>query len=164
MHYGKSSSDGSLISDGYLVRLRYIAPNVYVRAGWNYWYRVLRAAGSDVDVDRLDNRWVKLSPRAASGDLGVFAIRTRFLDSLGSISAASTYSRGASKTVHGIAAVGVIEDSDGSTIYVPATGTPYPLRIEGHDGSDSADFDLTGWNVPFTAPRPPADEVVNLPH
>ncbi len=169
IHYGEKSSDGSMTFGGFTIQLRYLAPDIYMKAGEAFW----RAAGGiDSSSARgraalalLRDKWVHLPPHTPGlSQIGSIAIRTKFLAEAASSPDNSTFSRGPSKNINGVAAISVVASDDGSVLYVPATGTPYPIRIENNSSNNGGSFDLTDWNVPFTAPAPPADQIVDLPH
>lgn len=169
VHYGANSSDGSISFSGLTVQLRYVAPDIYMKGGEAFWRQVAGIGSSASASDRrklalLRDKWVHLPPNTPGlSQLGDFAIRSKFLAQAASSPENSTFSKGPSKIVNGVAAVSFVDDKDGTVIYVPADGTPYPIRIEDHSASGGS-FDLTDWNVPFTAPRPSAADVVELPH
>lgn len=170
IHYGRSSSDGSMSIGGLTVQLRYVRPDLYMKAGADFWKKVGGVGTSpspseQAKLDLLRDKWVHL-PKGSAGlrQIGDFAIREKFLAQAAHDNETTTYSKGPSKTIHGIAAVSFVAQDDGTIVYVPATGTPYPIRIDDNDTSDGGGtFDLTDWNVPFTAPAPPRDEIVELP-
>jgi predicted small secreted protein len=169
VHYGASSSDGAISFSGLSVQLRYVAPDIYMKGGEAFWRQAAGIGASASASDRaklalLRDKWVHLPPNTPGlSQLGDFAIRSKFLAQAASSPENSTFSKGPSKIVNGVAAVSFVDDSDGTVIYVPAEGTPYPIRIEDHS-TDGGSFDLTDWDVPFTAPRPPAAQIVELPH
>jgi hypothetical protein len=166
MHYGVNSSDGTLGIDGASVRVRYVSKQVYMNGTRQFWQQVAGAGKSVADqatLALLQGKWVRLPPNTPGlSDIGQFAIRTKMLAQAASQPDNSTYTKGPSKVIRGIPAVSVVDSSDGSFIYVPATGTPYPIHIEDH-GNDPGTFDLSEWNVPFSAVVPPASEIVDLP-
>jgi hypothetical protein len=57
------------------------------------------------------------------------------------------------KTVGGRQAVGVTDATRGGTLYVAATGTPFPLQIT-KDGSGSGTITFNRWNQPVTITAP----------
>jgi hypothetical protein len=169
IHYGENSSDGSMSIGGLTVQLRYVRPELFMKAGEEFWKSVGGLGTSPSQKDQaalalLTDKWVRL-PKGTAGlrQLGEFAIREKFLAQAAKDDETTTYSKGPSKTIHGSPAVSFVSD-DGTVVYVPASGTPYPIRIEDTDSTDGGGtFDLTDWNAPFSAPSPPADQIVDLP-
>jgi hypothetical protein len=167
MHYGATSSDGSITLSGATLRLRYASGDLFVKAGDRFW-RQVGGLGSSADdkaaLALLHGKWVRL-PAGMPGlsDIGQLAKRTKFLQLVATSDDNSSYTRGPAKTITAIPAVSVVGSDDGTTIYVPATGTPFPIRIENR-GTDGGSFELSHYDEPFTAPLPPAGQIVDLPH
>jgi hypothetical protein len=167
IHFGESSSDGSMTVAGLRVQLRYVRPDIYMKAGADFWKSVggvgvTPSAKDQAALALLRDKWVHLRAGSAGlAQLGQFAIREKFLAQAGSEDPSTTYSKGPSTTINGVLAVSFKASDDGTVVYVPASGTPYPIRIVAGGGAGT--FDLTDWNVPFSAPTPPADQVVELP-
>jgi hypothetical protein len=168
IHYGATSSDGSITFAGNTVQLRYVRPDMYMKAGAKFWRQVGSIGSTPSARDRaalklLKDKWVHLPENTSGlGQLAQLAVRTEVVKQAGL--GGGTYSKGPDKTIDGVPAVSFVDAADGSTVYVPATGTPYPIRIENPKPAGGGSLDLTDWNVPFSAPRPPASEVVELPH
>jgi hypothetical protein len=168
IHYGETSSDGSVTFNGLTVQLRYVEPDIYMKAGEQFWREVGGIGASPSARDRaalnlLKDKWVHLRKGSQGvGQLAQVAIRSEFVKQVGLNG--GTFSKGPSKTINGVPAVSFVDEADGTTVYVPANGTPYPIRIENKSASDGGSFDLTEWNVPFSASTPPAGETVELPH
>jgi hypothetical protein len=62
-------------------------------------------------------------------------------------------------TYNGERAIEIADTSDGSKIYIAATGTPYPLAVTGppkHAGS----VRFSDWNKPVSLRRPKATAVL----
>jgi hypothetical protein len=161
IHYGESSSRGHVTMGGQDVELLNSGPDLYMKASRTFWTQT--AGAPDSVVNLLADKWVHL-PADSPGlsDLADIAIRERFVEKALASPDTDTYTTGPSKTINGVPAVSFVSNGD-TTVYVPAHGTPYPLRIEDHSSS-AGSFDLTGWNVPFTADPPPSDQIVELPH
>lgn len=168
IHYGKTSSDGYLTLGGARVGLRYVAPTVYLRGSAAFWTlisasdKTITAAQKKVLVARLTNKWVRV-PSTSSGlaELSSVAIRTEFQKQAASDDGGGPYTKGPARIFGTLHTVSFIDPTDGSTIYVAATGVPFPREIA--SPKDHSSFDLTDWNVPFSAPRPPASQTISLP-
>jgi hypothetical protein len=162
IHYGESSSRGQVTLSGQRIGLVSSGSDLYMKAGRQFWLQY--AGAPDTVVTLLQDKWVHLPPDSPGlSDLADLAIRERFIEKALSTPDTDTYTIGPAKTINGVPAVSFVTSSDGSIVYVPATGTPFPIRIEDH-GSSAGSFDLSDWNVPFTAAPPPSDQIVELPH
>ena len=66
MHYGLNTSDGSMTISGLEVRIRFVAFEVYMRAGRAFWtYIAAQQGASPQQLQRLDSlvdKWVHLPP------------------------------------------------------------------------------------------------------
>jgi hypothetical protein len=162
LHYGEDSSQGSMTIGGAAVQLLYVAPSVYFMGTDAFWRQSLGPAAAAV-VAQLHGKWVRIPSGSVLSPIATIAVRTKFLAEAAASPDNSTYSRGPSTTIRGVPAVSFVDDGDQSTIYVPASGAAFPLRIVS-TGSDPGSFELTDWNIPFTAAAPPADQIIDLPH
>jgi hypothetical protein len=101
----------------------------------------------------LQGRWLK-----APSTAGEFASLSKLTD-LGTLLESTLASHGAltsagTATINGQQAVGVTDTSKKGTLWVAATGTPYPLEIaKGGTGAGKVSFDR--WNQPVTLTPPP---------
>jgi hypothetical protein len=161
MHYGESSSRGTVTLNGQRVQLLNSGPDIYIMGSRRFWTHFAGAPAAAVSL--LQGKWVDI-PADGPGlsELADIAVREKFLTKAAESPDTSTYTKGPAKTINGIPAVSFVSN-DGSTIYVRAQGTPYPIRIEDHIDSGET-FDLSAWNVPFTAAPPPSDQIIELPH
>ncbi|HMD57585.1 MAG TPA: hypothetical protein VKG82_08960 [Solirubrobacteraceae bacterium] len=100
----------------------------------------------------LRGRWLKVP--ASSGEFASLAQLT----SLGDLLDSTLASHGklalvGTTTVQGRQAVAVTDTSEGGTLYVAATGTPYPLEIS-KAGSSAGRISFDRWNQPVTLTAP----------
>jgi hypothetical protein len=118
---------------------------LYFRAGANFWL----AHTSRAAAKRFANHWVRTP--VANKD---FAWMTELTDIRkllsGLASSSGSLKLGQTKTIRGTPAVGLL-DGGGGTIWVAASGTPFPLLLTAPDLSLSFD----SWDTPIrlTAPR-----------
>jgi hypothetical protein len=120
---------------------------VYIKAGSDFWRRF-----ANQQVARaLEGKWLKAP---TSGQFGAFASLTNLKLLFGQLLARhGTLVKGATSTVNGQQAVAVTDKSKGGTLYVAASGKPYPLKIEkGGTGGGSIAFDRIDQPVTLTAP------------
>lgn len=109
--------------------------------------------GSPVAVD-LE---VAVVPAGGDDDLGSFFDLTK-ADNL--LSFQGPLTKGPSKRIGDTAAVSVV-DKDGATMYVAATGEPYPLRLEEKPGGDALVLSEFGKTFPAIK-APTGSNVIDL--
>ena len=104
----------------------------------------------------LQGKWLKAP--AASGEFASLAQLTnlgKLIDS--TLASHGKLESAGATTVSGRKAVGVKDATKGGTLYVAATGTPYPLEIV-KTGSGSGRIAFDRWNRPVTI-TPPANAI-----
>jgi hypothetical protein len=122
----------------------------YFKGGADLWSQF----GGSALVALFKNRWVRGS--ATTGDLASFTpltdisqLFTAILTSHGKLV------RGGRKTIGGRSAIGIVDTSKsgGGTLWVAASGPPYPLELTQSAGHGVISFD--GWNsaVRLAAPK-----------
>lgn len=127
-----------------LVRIGRVA---YFRAGAGFW----RQYGGSAVAELLAGRWVKL-PASTKGFASFIALTDISQFFTGILSSHAKLADGGEKTILGRHAVGVVDTSGGGTIWVAATGTPFPLELTPPHGSGVALFE--SWNTPEHIPAP----------
>jgi hypothetical protein len=140
--------EGRIVLEGLGIDLVNADGALYMRGGSAFYSRFAgrRAAGV------LQGKWLKgaadgeaMAPLASLTDLGTL------LDS--ALAAHGALSRGPVTAIDGQKAVGVTDLADGGTLYVAATGVPYPLEIaKSAAGGGNVLFDR--WNRPVTLALP----------
>ncbi len=114
---------GRVSMHGLSFRLVGVDDAVYVNGSSAFYTRVAGAAGARV----LRGKWLK---GAQSGAMASLASLTRLRSLLGiALAEHGKLSRAPSATIDGQPAVGVSDPANGGTLYVAATGAPYPLEI-----------------------------------
>jgi hypothetical protein len=141
---GKISSGRQRID---IVRIGHVA---YFRAGAKFWSRYGGAAAAQL----FAGRWVKM-PSTTPGFSSLVSLTdiSQFFTGLTSSHGALKF--GETKTVGGRKAIGIVDTSTsgGGTLWVAATGTPYPLELTPTSGPGVVRF--VQWNQPMrvTTPR-----------
>jgi hypothetical protein len=102
-------------------------------------------------------KYLELSPSDAKSMLGDMTMHSVVDQPIG----AGTFRYGGSATIDGQPAW-LIHNLDGSTVYVSAQGSHYPLRVIMPSGSDKGQLDFTQWDSVKIPPAPPASKVVNM--
>jgi hypothetical protein len=145
-HGGK----GKLTIDFLPVRLVQIDKAVYINGSAGFYKHV----AGDAAAQLLQGKWLKTS--ASSSD---FRELTQLTD-LGKLIDATLSSHGeklsvtGTSTIKGQKAVGITDEIRGGTLYVAATGQPYPLEIV-KKGSEGGTVTFDRWNSPVKL-TPPA--------
>lgn len=141
---------GTLALDGAKTELLRVAGKAYMRPDTKFWAHVAGSGQGAAIAKLMGDRWVKLS--AKNTDLeGFFAFANT--DEL--LKPDGTVTKGSTKTINGVAAIGLVDNSkDGGTLWVATTGQPYPLMTEGPAGQGSVTFADFGAGFDITAPDP----------
>jgi hypothetical protein len=127
-----------------------VGPNAYFKGGSAFWTQF----GGATLAQLLQGKWIRAS--ATTGDLASFTPLTDIKQLFNAIlSSHGALKAGGRKTIGGMPAVGVVDISKrgGGTLWIAATGTPYPLEITQTGGNGVIRFE--DWNKPvsLTAPK-----------
>jgi hypothetical protein len=145
---------GHLTANGLSFDLVRIGNRAYFRGDAAFW----RQFGGDAAVALLNGRW--LSAPADQGDFASFAPLTdisKLFDAI--LGNHGTLEKGKATKVDGQPAVSVVDrGKSGGTLYVAATGQPYPLEVVSPTAKHGA-VHFASWNatVKLTAPPNPVD-------
>jgi hypothetical protein len=125
--------------------------SVYIKAGSAFYSRFAGPRAARV----LQGRWLRGA--GASGPLAPFAAFTELPRLMSTALAGhAPLSHLTTTTVNGRSAVGVTDAVGGGTLYVAATGTPYPLEIvKRGPAAGKLVFDRWNQEVPLAAPPNP---------
>jgi len=128
-----------------LVRIGHVA---YFRAGASFW----RQYGGEAAAQLFAGRWVKM-PSSTPGFQSLTQLTdiSQFFTGLTSSHGALKF--GGTKTVGRQQAIGIVDTStNGGTLWVAASGTPYPLELTPPSGPGIVRF--TQWNTPMRVATP----------
>lgn len=140
---------GKVTLEGLSVRLIAIGDEIYVNGSAPFYKRLADGAAARL----LQGKWLKVP--TDSGDFGSFAKLTNLDEFVGSTLAShGELSSAGRSTIDGVPAVGVTDRTRQGTLYVAATGTPYPLEIV-RRGANGGTLSFGDWNKPVTL-TPPA--------
>jgi hypothetical protein len=115
-----------------------------------------RSVAGAAAAQLLQGKWLKAP--ANSGEFASLAQLTNLTTLLGSsLSSHGTLAKGAETTIGGQRAIPIHDTTRGGTLYVAATGTPYPLEIS-KSGSEAGTVTFGEWNKPVTL-TPPAGAI-----
>lgn len=147
---------GSISMQGAKVELLSAAGQFYIRPDAAFW-KQNAGDGAENIAKLMAGRWAKLSPKDEDFK-GFFQLA----DPHQLLKPDGTLTKGQTKDVNGVSAIGLVDGSaDGGTLYVATTGEPYPLLLEGPKGEGQisfSDFGATFADVKAPAPN----EVVDL--
>jgi hypothetical protein len=145
---------GQVALDGLSFRLVEVDRAVYVKGGTGFYSRFAGPTAARV----LAGRWLKgaaatgaLSPLASLADLGTL------LDS--TLAGHGALTRGTDARVGGRPALAVTDAVAGGTLYVAATGVPYPLEIVKR-GARGGRIVFDRWNQPVSLAVP--SDAINI--
>ena len=140
---------GHIAVNGLSVALIAAETAVYIRGDAALYEKV----AGPVVARALQGRWLKVPPKSPS-----FAPLNSAASIEGIVGTAlaghGTLVSAPPATVDGVPAVGVRDSSKGGTLYVAATGTPYPLAIVA-PGGQAGRIVFDRWNQPVTLTVPP---------
>lgn len=124
-----------------------VGGNVYIR-GSRRFYSHFAGAGA---AQLLEGKWLKAPIKGST--LGPLASLTNLRELLDTTLANhGTLARGGTRKVGGQPAIGVRDTTRGGTMYVAASGKPYPLELTKTGGGGSVTF--SNWNAPVTLQAP----------
>jgi hypothetical protein len=138
---------GTISQEGFTIQLVQTGGAVYINGSAAFYKHVSGSAAAAL----LEGKWLKAP--ADSGELASLAELTdlsKLIDT--ALANHGTLSKGAPTTVEGQKAV-TLQDSRGGTLYVAASGKPYPLEIA-KTGSESGKVVLNRWDQPVTIEAP----------
>ncbi len=143
---------GKIVVDGLGVDLIAAERAVYVSGNTALYRSIAGPAAAQV----LEGRWLKVPPKSPSfAPLNSLASIEGLVDT--TLTDHGDLVKAPATTVGGMPAVGVTDASKGATLYVAATGVPYPLEIlKPAGGPGRIVFDR--WNQPVTL-KIPADPI-----
>jgi hypothetical protein len=155
MHYASGGNAiGTVTNAGQTIELRRIGQTIYVKADKAFW---TKTAGAGVG-ELLGGKYLKApltDSRVAS--LGAFTDKNSFADEV--LSPTADISKGGTKTIRGIPAIGVVDKSStgSATLYVATTGQPVPLELApAAGGDDEGSFDFLDYGKSVAVATPPA--------
>lgn len=150
---GKGAT-GSITLKGQKVDLVVIGTSGYMKAGAAFFQAVGGSQGAAIG-QMLAGKWFKFpTTNAQFGQIAGFANAKSIFDRITATHGALT-NKGAT-TYKGQSVVAIYDSSkaNGGTLYVAATGTPYPVAIAGNGSGSSGSITFDQWNqsVTLTAP------------
>ena len=148
---GKGAT-GSFTFKGQKIDLVIIGTDAYMKAGAAFYTQFGGPSGSSIG-QLLDGKWLKFSTTNAQfGPLTGIASSSTIFDQLNSNHGDLT-NKGAT-TYNGQSVVDIFDGAKNRTLYVAATGTPYPVAVvkSGAGAGGTITFDNWNQSVTLTAP------------
>ena len=143
---------GRLAEDGLSFELIEVGSHVYITGSPAFYRHFAGPAAAQL----LQGKWLKASATSGSfASLSSLTDMRKLLDS--TLSSHGSLTRGATSTIAGQRVIAVRDRTHGGTLYVAATGTPYPIEIA-KGGGGGGRILFTRWNAPVTV-RAPANSV-----
>jgi hypothetical protein len=115
-------------------------------------FELIEHIGGSAAAQLLQGKWLKASATSSDfASLGQLTNLHELLDQ--TLSDHGALSKGGTKTIKGQQVVGITGKAKDGTLYVAATGKPYPIQIaKSGSSSDSITFDH--WDEPLTLSAP----------
>jgi hypothetical protein len=153
--FSGESASGTIESAGITIGMISVGgTDVYLKAPDALWAGVAQIV-DPAQLAALKNKWIKVDVTKPA-----FASFKDLLNREQLVKPQGTASKGETKTINGIPAIGVIDSKDKSVLYIATQGEPYPLTGEGPGPTDSIAF--TEFNTAGEVKAPAAAEVVDL--
>jgi hypothetical protein len=138
--------EGRMTTNGLTFDIIRIDDSAYFRGGASFW----RQFGGNAAATLFKGKWLKAP--AASGRLASLTPLTDISKLFTAMLAShGTLTVGKETTIDGQPAIGLVDSSQGGTLYIATTGKPYPLAVR-KAGSGSINFDE--WDKPVTLKAP----------
>jgi hypothetical protein len=139
---------GQLSQSGLAFELIVVGGTVYIKGSSGFYEHI----GGKAAAQLLEGKWLKAPTGNANfASIGQLTNLRQLID--GTLAAHASLSKTGTSTVNGQKVVGVTDRSKGGTLYVAATGKPYPVQISrAASGSGNITFDR--WNEPITLSAP----------
>jgi hypothetical protein len=150
---------GTVTNAGETIELRRVGQTIYVKADKAFWTKSAGAAVGEL----LGGKYLKApltDQRVAQ--LGAFTDKNSFADEV--LSPSNTVTKGDTKTIRGIPAIGLVDKSSSgsATLYVATTGEPVPLQLAPTAGAgNEGSFDFLDYGKPVDVAAPPAAQTVD---
>ena len=163
IHYGATSMSGTLTEAGQTVQLILVGSTLYMKASSSFWKQQLPQTDQGL-VQQIGSKWIQL-PATGSAAAGLIdpVSKSTMVAQLQTHDTTDTFVLGPSAVVNGVRCVSFRDTTTGSSVYVAADGTPYPVEVVSGSATGSGTETYSGWNVPFTPTAPPAGQIFLLP-
>jgi hypothetical protein len=147
-----NGATGSMTLNGHKVDLVIVGKNGYMKGDGSFWKQFGGSAGATI-AQLLQGKWLKFPVNNSQfHPIIAFSSAKALFDKLKSGASASVQNSGAT-TYKGQNVVALNDGAKNGTLYVAATGTPYPVALV-KTGSDGGTLEFSAWNEPVTLTAP----------
>jgi hypothetical protein len=139
---------GKLSQNGLAFELIEVANTVYIKGSSSFYKHI----GGSAAAQLLQGKWLK-APANSSGfaSIGQLTNLRQLVDQ--TLADHGTLSKSGTTTIQGRKVVGVTDKGKGGTLYIAATGKPYPVQIS-RNGAGTGTITFDRWNEPVTLAVP----------
>jgi hypothetical protein len=139
---------GKLSQSGLAFELIEVANTVYIKGSSAFYKKI----GGSAAAQLLQGKWLK-APASSSGfaSIGQLTNLRQLVDQ--TLADHGTLSKSGTTTIGGQKVVGVTEKGKGGTLYIAATGKPYPVQIS-RNGAGTGTISFDRWNEAVTLAAP----------
>jgi len=156
---GKGAT-GSLTLGGQKVELVVVGSNGYMKAGAAFWTQFAGSAGGTI-AQMLQSKWLKFPMNNAQFQpIVAFSSPKAIFDSLQSGADSGLKNKGTT-TYKGQSVVALDDGAKNGTLYVSATGAPYPVALV-KTGSGGGTITFSDWSQPVSLTAP--TDVLDFSH
>jgi hypothetical protein len=139
---------GKLSQNGLAFELIDVGGTVYIKGSSTFYKHI----GGSAAAQLLQGKWLKAAANSSDfSSLGQLTNLRQLIDQ--TLGDHGTLTKGATSTVNGVKAVGLTDKTEGGTLYVAASGKPYPVEIT-KGGSANGTISFDNWNQPLTLSAP----------
>lgn len=146
---------GAVSLGGANIQLLSVGDEKFLKADTAFWKQNAGAAG-DTIAKTLGTKWAKIN-----ADNQGFASFFSIADPNEVLKPDGTVTKGQTKTIAGVPAIALTDDSGDGTLYIATTGEPYPLMLEAPDNGGQIVFSDFGAAMDEIK-KPAASEVMDL--
>ncbi len=141
--------EGTITENGLTFRIVRIGAKAYFEAGSAFWRKFAGSVGPQL----FDGKWIEAS--ATSGKLASLTPFTSLRSFMsGVLGSHGTLEVGTTTTFAGRPVVALTDTTQGGTLYIAATGKPYPLEITPSKGAGGGTIKFESWDRPFSLSPP----------
>jgi hypothetical protein len=133
-----------------------VSDGLYLKSTDAFWASILPPAQQALAAGFKD-KYVKVNPAVPA-----FAALKDSFDGASMLTPDGTVSKGDTKTINGVPAIGLVDSKNKSVLYIATEGEPFPVRQEGGEGGPTDVIDFTEFNATANVKAPAAANVIDL--
>ena len=155
LKFAGTSMAGTIDTDGVTLEIISIGNDLYMKAPDAFWATIIPPAQQSTALGLLKGKYVKLP--ATNPMLSSFKDLFK-TDEM--VKPDGTVSKGQEKTINGTPAIGLVDSSDQSVLYIATTGEALPVAEQNKDGQTEIEF--SEFNATFDIKAPATADVFDL--